>query len=610
MGWDDAPPTAEELKATTPDAGAGWTSAPPTKEELASVGAAAPDPSPDELAAQQFAAMNASDKAQNEALGNTLTFGHLPQIIAKYQQIKNGEGIANDANYVKRRDAEIADEAQTAAAHPLPHMTGAAAGLVLPMLATGGISGGGNAAESVPLLTRLWQGAKTGIKAAGTGFAYGGLQNPGDTPGVVDPLQLQAREQNAKLGAEIGGGGAIAAEGASLAAPALQSYLRSVAEKQKFKSLGPYAREAQQAYAKDGRINSIGATLLDNNIGGPLTSREAMEGQIAGATDKAGQDLGNYVSQLEQKAGNRPDLAISRQGIANQVRNNLINPHVDVPDAAAQNAQVNSLLGQFEQAPEGAPPLSPTLSPSEAEIKKRAVGQQINWNRLPNADIPLPEQVNRALYGALAQGAEKGATTLEQETGPLGPKSFGDLKNDYENLKESGKIIAQRNAKEYAKSLLSKSNLTTGVIGAAEGAREGDTLGQKVKYGALGGLAGLSIGPLTRFGNEYGNSMLASGFNNASKLAGAASQLGALAPGAAPALVNAEGVGGMNALIAAAKQNPDILKNIKNQDLRDKLQSAIDKGSDSDDSLNTAAAEMLKRPIDDETARQHYLNGN
>jgi hypothetical protein len=87
----------------------------------------------------------------------------------------------------------------------------------------------------------------------------------------------------------------------------------------------------------------------------------------------------------------------------------------------------------------------------------------------------------------------------------------------------------------------------------------------------------------------------------------------AIAPAAAVGTVNelpSASASGIQSLIKAAQANPGILNNIKNQDLRNKLQGAMSKDDSSDDSLNQAASDMLKRPIDDETARQHYLSGN
>lgn len=210
MAWDDAPPTQNEISATSHHA---WDSAPPSKEELARVAPSSSNKM-DEAFHAATKRMNEAGDASNDALFDTLTAGHLPQIKAKIKQIAAGEGFSNDDNYVKRRDQEIADMKERGEKYPVAKAVGTAGGFLAPLLATGGASAAAEGAEAVPFITRL---GKSVLHSAKMGAVYGAAQNPGDKEGVVDPLQLSERVEGAgegvKFGAKLGVGLPLVAAG-------------------------------------------------------------------------------------------------------------------------------------------------------------------------------------------------------------------------------------------------------------------------------------------------------------------------------------------------------------------------------------------------------------
>lgn len=160
-----------------------------------------------------------SGDVANDALMDMLTLGHLPQIKAKIGQVLSGEGIDNDDNYLKRRDATINEMRSGAEKYPVANIEGKTAGVVLPMLATSGGSAVAEGAELAPLTTRVARGAVQGAK---TGATYGLLSNPGDVEGKIDPLQMKERLEGAKTGMEFGAGvgGGLPLAGAGLRAAA------------------------------------------------------------------------------------------------------------------------------------------------------------------------------------------------------------------------------------------------------------------------------------------------------------------------------------------------------------------------------------------------------
>jgi hypothetical protein len=576
VGWDSAPPTKEELAASGPS---DWAKAPPTAEELKAISGP--------VGAKETSLGNKLQTAL-ENYGNMATLGYLPHLQALAEPVTNAIGNAltgsnvDTDSYLKSRDSNIKRIADESAANPKSALAGKAAGVV----------GGG---LMIPTL-----GAETALgriaAGAGTGAVLGGASNPGDTEGVIDPLQLGDRAKNAAVGLGAGAAGTTVAEGISAAAPAVKDYLRGIAERKAFKSLGPYARQARQAFGK-GQVNDIGRTMLDNDVlSGVLPpSRDTMAERLGAAEEQSGKNLGEYVGKLEDAAGDRPDLAVNRADIAKALRDKFINPNQDIPGVAAKNQTVDGLIQQFENGS------GSTLSPSQAELLKRSVGKEIKWDRLPGADIPLPEEVNRGLYGALREGAENSAQKLEDQTGQLGPVPFKDLKNTYGNLNQAKGIINLRNAKEFANRLISPSDYATGLMGAAYGAGQGEGWEGKLK----GALEGASLGVVNHFARGYGNQLLAKGFDAAANSVGALGSLPGRDPGAVQMLANSitpKGGGVAPNLIKAAQANPEMLKHIQNPELREKLKELIaQQGSIND---------VVKQPIDDESARQHYLEGN
>lgn len=146
-----------------------------------------------------------------EGFGQTATLGYLPQLqamaekpMAKVMDFFTGNNVAEQMpDYVQRRDENIQRQAQQASAHPMASMAGKAAGIGATLLAPGAAAAKGAGAA-----------AKIG-RGAAMGAAQGAAYNPGDQEGVVDPVQVSERTQNALLGGLTGG--ALSSVGAAAA---------------------------------------------------------------------------------------------------------------------------------------------------------------------------------------------------------------------------------------------------------------------------------------------------------------------------------------------------------------------------------------------------------
>jgi hypothetical protein len=190
----------------------------------------------------KFDTENASNRpfaAGIEAAGDTLALGYLPQIKAGTAEVFSKVGVPRETtlavidkpipevitgrafkdlaplnSYVETRDAAIKSSKDLARANPLASGLGTLTGAVLP-LGLGAASTGGI----------LKQIAKSGLKTAGTGFAY----NPGDIQGEMGGPQLSERLGNAVISGGLGTLLAIPAKTAEAIAPALEKYSPNIA---------------------------------------------------------------------------------------------------------------------------------------------------------------------------------------------------------------------------------------------------------------------------------------------------------------------------------------------------------------------------------------------
>jgi hypothetical protein len=460
-----------------------------------------------------------------ESFGNAVTLGYLPHIQAAVEQIIPDPNAALDADlrakginiegaghdYVESRDANLKRQALQREEHPYA----SAAGTV------GGILSGGALIGAAGLGVR---GATTAAKigsAARTGAILGAAQNPGDIEGEINPVQLDARAINSGIGALTG----AAVQGAVEVAPTLSQrvsqFLRDKAEKRAFKALGPDLRAVRQNHSKE-RINDIGRTLLDEGVLDSPTSYGGIANRVEKASGVKGQQIDEILSGLDDEvsamnrqqpgvvpAGVRapqPSAGIDRKAIAKAMRDELLKgvKDQDIPGSTAKNAKMGALIDEFESGGDD------LLGLLETELKKRKVGKEINWNRLPGADIPDEERVLRSLYTKLKSGVEDAAEAVE---GASGKTAFKDAKRNYGNLEEAANIATNKEQREIANRFLSPSDYWAGGVGAVIGGTRGETVEDRLKNVALGASVGLGNKVL----RTQGNQVLAKGLDKASR---------------------------------------------------------------------------------------------
>lgn len=389
------------------------------------------------------------------------------------------------------------------------------------------------AASKLPKALRVVAPIVTGgATAAATGFVENPGDVRGEVGDLQLSERLQNAKNAGMMGALFPVGGRMLEKGARVvkraanesAFKALGPFARDVkkvvGDKAKLREL--VDEDMAQEIERRG-VQGIGEDVLENKIiGNWPVGRETISARAATAADRKGRDLGNYLGELqdasmraetqmadelqdiaESAAGDaraanqaafkakhgdkaviddkiasrvrahdaaqpkprapRPSVGVDRQMIADQMRAELINPNRDIPGISQKNWQVERLIRQFERGDDS------IIGVLDAEMKKRSVGKEINWDRLKGADIPVEEQVQRSLYHKLQRGVEDAADFLEKNAG--GPKAgtFKRLKNAYGNLSTAARIAQKRSAHETANQFLSPTDVAALAVGSAYG---------------------------------------------------------------------------------------------------------------------------------------------
>jgi hypothetical protein len=458
-----------------------------------------------------------------EHYGNTATLGYLPHLQAMTTKLMpnpnadldaklEAEGFkinAPEESYTDLRDENIERLQRMSKEHPKSAGAGAVSGIAATALMTGAAL---PAAQAATLPARLLQAGKTGA-------VLGAAANPGDIKGEISPIQLEDRAANAGIGALTGVAAQGLGEGVAKAGQASAQWLRSKANEKAFKATGAMLRDFRKAFGRD-KIDDIGREALDDGTVSWLATPADVAERSGANLQAKGKEIEGILSELDNaqhalngggeagivphgvKAQGRVRSGVDRNAIAKSLREDLISENVDIPGIVAKNKKISKLISAFENGEDD------MLGLLESELKKRSVGKEINWNRLPDADIPVEEQVQRALYSKLRQGVEDGAEALEGMVGGPSVGRFKAAKNSYGNKETINKISTDRVNRDAANRAFG----LTDTIAASGGLALGDSPEEKAAYGVL-------LGLINKGGRTYGNAIQAKSFDALSKMA-------------------------------------------------------------------------------------------
>lgn len=144
------------------------------------------------------------------------------------------------------------------------------------------------------------------------------------------------------------------------------------------------------------------------------------------------------------------------------------------------------------------------ISLKEGRAIKGGLKKKIKWDRIPGTDIPINEQVNRALYSELAQSENDLAGTIA-ERGVPGAADFVKEKQRYGNLDVAKQVSQLRADKNFANRLVSPSDYGVGALGAVL-SPHGDVLTKAA--------TGIASGAFNKLLRLYGNQAVSSAANS------------------------------------------------------------------------------------------------
>lgn len=447
-----------------------------------------------------------------ESYGKGATAGYLPQIQAAAEKVTTplfnlftGNDVETD-DYVTARDKNIARQKKQAEDNPATAFAGEIGGNI----ATGAMIPGGALLKATSRFANPWVNlAGTVAKNAAAGAGVSALSNPGDVEGVVNPLQLGERIENAGIGAVTGGALPVAGKIGRWGADKLRDSAATTA----FMSLGPYARDIiQNTVSKTskatgdlldrGEAKNIGRTLLDTKAitAIPRTFNQ-LTNRIGRMTEGRGKGLKAYTELLDMSA---PGVGRSRKSLSDEITQDLFNPNIDLAGVKKANASFARNAENFTRGglPEGANVADELLTFPNLRQKKIDTGKAINWDRLPGADIPLEEQFNRSAYKSLARAEDKAAEEIETLLFPKNVGKHKSMKKSYGNLKEATEIVKNRALREQVKRQIADSVIGGGLAGSAALAYSDDPETRLAAL-ALGAIAGPSgLGKFVRTGGR------------------------------------------------------------------------------------------------------------
>ena len=428
-----------------------------------------------------------SGKAALDSFSNEATLGYLPQIQAAASKLipdpnaeldreltKQGFKIKNaeDPSYVQLRDEYIAKLAQQKKDYPIGSMAGSGAGILASIAGTGAIGGVAKGAST----------AKKLASAVGAGAAISGLTNPGDVEGELSPLQLEQRKKNAALGAALGAGGMVLAEGAGMAANKASEALKNYAGKKAFRALGLGAAKKTEELAKSGKDIEIGKQLLESKSIPVLGSTSRIAKNVDALQEEAGQSIGEIL----KKAG-KGDQIFDSEAVAIKL--------LDHPDIALLR-KTPGMEGTVKTIENAAETLANNgkLSLEQANELKRAIDRSINYNK------KIPEMMGKQ------EGLFKARTAVRDEMNDLVNKmSEGQTKDQLlianrksGNLATASEILDKELGREQRNRMVG----LTDTIAAGSGLYMGDTPAEKAIYGLL-------LGALNKGGRKFGNTIQA-----------------------------------------------------------------------------------------------------
>jgi len=221
-------------------------------------------------------------EAVTKNAANEFTFGHYPQIAGGVKS------LYEERPYVNIRDEEIERMKKLEAEEPTASFVGKGIGIA------------GQFAVPQLAAAKAFKGLSAGSRmllGGAEGLANVMGQNPGDTAGVVDPVQSEERVRNITenpISSSI-------AVGVPMIGPLAKMARGDIAAETAYGAIGPkksIVKDAIRSSEKSPKsIENVGRYALDSGIVGPMSSYEKMYVVASQKADDAGKKISNIIDR-------------------------------------------------------------------------------------------------------------------------------------------------------------------------------------------------------------------------------------------------------------------------------------------------------------------------
>lgn len=392
-------------------------------------------------------------------------------LLGNYPQAAAGiESVYSDEPYVSLRDKKIQELKKLQEENPTASKVGTGAGLIAGLAVPVGA-----AAKGAGLL------AKVG-RAGAVGAIYGGLRNPGDSEGVVDPVQAEQRLK----GAEFGGGAGLLLGGLGAGAGKLaesepvQKGLEKLKNYGAIKQAGGMLKDFRQLMSRN-QMGEVADTLLNEDVATKNGTEkllkfgdkvDAIAAKSKSLRDKVGEEIGAIYNQIDDRLTDQSFISnLPSEKIEKLSKAKRFDPSVDVEE-------INSILkSKYQksiggaQAIERAQDILSDLQKkgntlSESLASKGEIDSLINYSKRTQ-DMPIYQQVLKDIRNYIK---DKTNTYVKDVADVVGLKESQNLEKAnklYGNLSTIQKMAADRVTRLEGQNALGLTDLIAGGAGAA-----------------------------------------------------------------------------------------------------------------------------------------------
>lgn len=456
-------------------------------------------------------------EAAIEGFGQAATLGFLPQIQAVVSRIvpdptktidqqleEQGFKIEDDKDtYLAARDAFLARSRRLEQQAP----TAAKAGEITGALATGVLGGGGAAlARGATTAARIGQAAKAG---AFLGF----LENPGDIEGVVDPIQVKQRIDNAVKGATIGAGLGVGVQAAGQVGKALKTIpdtVKNFAELKALKASGAMLKDFRRLLGRK-RANDTGRFLLDKRIVAAGDDFESIAKKTAALREEVGTDLGDIYQKINDDLLDRKiiekmskkqitamsDTSLDMPRIANELRNEIFQTLKGKPGAKSVLARIDDELKTMAEN-------GMNLNIADVHKIRQGFDELINFEKTVK-DMPLLQKQFSKIRTKLNEKIDERIKFFDDVFGSKKSSELKRLNKEFSMVADINDVVADRIARDNANAAFGLRERISGGAGLVAGA----TVGGPITGLALGAGSAFATRALRRWGSaitaDFGN---------------------------------------------------------------------------------------------------------